>query len=184
MTDQSLDSGADLIPGLRAGDRAALAAAYERWGAAVHTIALRSLGNHHDAEDVTQQVFVSAWRSRESLREGVGSLPGWLFAITRRRCADLYAARERETRREHSLARHTELTAAGPTAEDVTDKVVIAEALDAMGDPRAALIRAVVMEGRTHTEVATAFDLPLGTVKSHIRRGLLQLRTRLEEVPL
>ena len=117
MSDQGLDSGADLIPGLRAGDREALAAAYQRWGAAVHTIALRSLGNHHDAEDVT-------------------------------------------------------------------DQVVIAEALDDMGDPRAALIRAVVMEGRTHTEVATAFGMPLGTVKSHIRRGLLQLRTRLEEVPL
>ena len=165
MTEPTNEStGADLIPALRSGDRSALATAYQRWGAAVHTIALRSLGDHHDAEDVTQQVFVSAWRSRESLREDLGSLPGWLFSITRRRCADLHAARARERQREEVVAQ-------------------FADRQEIMGDPRAALIRAVVMEGRTHEEAAAAFNLPLGTVKSHIRRGLIQLRTRLEEVP-
>ena len=169
----------DLIPALRSGDRSALATAYQRWGAAVHTIALRSLGDHHDAEDVTQQVFVSAWRSRESLREDLGSLPGWLFSITRRRCADLHAARARERQREEVVAQFADRQEITSTAEQVTNQVVLAHELSVMG----ALIRAVVMEGRTHEEAAAAFNLPLGTVKSHIRRGLIQLRTRLEEVP-
>ena len=181
MTEPTNEStGADLIPALRSGDRSALATAYQRWGAAVHTIALRSLGDHHDAEDVTQQVFVSAWRSRESLREDLGSLPGWLFSITRRRCADLHA---RERQREEVVAQFADRQEITSTAEQVTNQVVLAHELSVMGDPRAALIRAVVMEGRTHEEAAAAFNLPLGTVKSHIRRGLIQLRTRLEEVP-
>lgn len=185
MSDPREDpTGAALIPALRAGDRDALATAYQRWGAAVYTIALRSLGDHHDAEDVTQQVFTSAWRSRESLRDDVGSLPGWLFTITRRRCADVYAVRARERRREEALAQHVEPEARQSATEHVADRVVLAHELAAMGDPRAALIRAVVIEGRTHEEAAQTFGLPLGTVKSHIRRGLLHLRSRLEEVPV
>ena len=64
----------DLAVRLRDGSRDALAEAYREWSSLVHTLALRSLGNHHDAEDVTQQVFVAAWRSRHTLRpeRGIG----------------------------------------------------------------------------------------------------------------
>ena len=110
-------------------------------------------------------------------------MPGWLFSITRRRCADLHAARARERQREEVVAQFADRQEITSTAEQVTNQVVLAHELSVMGDPRAALIRAVVMEGRTHEEAAAAFNLPLGTVKSHIRRGLIQLRTRLEEVP-
>ena len=51
-----------------------------------------------------------------------------------------------------------------------------------MGDPRAAVIRMAFLEDRSHDDIAQALGLPLGTVKSHIRRGLLQLRERLKEV--
>ena len=96
----------DLVARLRAGDPEALAAAYTRWSDLVHSLALRLLGNHHDAQDVTQQVFVSAWHSRHTLREDGGSLPGWLVTITRRRCADFYEGRTRAGRAQAALA-HT-----------------------------------------------------------------------------
>jgi RNA polymerase sigma-70 factor (ECF subfamily) len=172
----------DLVELLRAGDRDALAEVYHRWSTLVHSIALRSLGNHHDAEDVTQQVFVSAWRSRESLRPGVGSLPGWLAAITRRRCADLHAAKSRDRRNALAVAQVSERDTGPPESDLVTDRVVIAQELAELGDPRATVIRLAVIEGRTHEDVAAHLGLPLGTVKSHVRRGLLHLRNRLKEV--
>lgn len=173
-------SETDVMKRLRDGDIEALATAYRRWGALVHTAALRSLRNHHDAEDVTQQVFVSAWRSRESLRPGAGSLPGWLVTITRRRCADLYEARAREQRGQDAVAEEVR-TALGATGEDLADRIVVAQELELLGDPRARILRMAVVEGRSHSEIAALMEMPLGTVKSHVRRGLVHLRSRLEE---
>ena len=62
-------------------------------------IATRSLGNRHDAEDVVQQVFVSAWKSRGTLRPSEHALPAWLIGIARRRTADEFARRSREAAR-------------------------------------------------------------------------------------
>lgn len=64
----------------------------------------------------------------------------------------------------------------------VLDAVVVRDALAALGDPRASVLRMVYLEDRTHEEVARTLDLPLGTVKSHVRRGLERLRAVFEEV--
>ena len=83
-------------PGSPTGDPTALREAYDRHGSAVYGIALRGLGAHHDAEDVTQQVFVRAWRGRATFDPSRGGLGGWLVGITRRQVADRLSARFRE----------------------------------------------------------------------------------------
>ncbi|WP_202977860.1 RNA polymerase sigma factor [Nocardioides daphniae] len=76
----------DLAAGLRDGDRDCLEEVYRRWSPLVHSVALRALGAHHEAEDVTQQVFISAWRSRHP--PPTASPAGLADRITRRRVAD------------------------------------------------------------------------------------------------
>jgi len=173
----------DLAVRLRDGSRDALAEAYREWSALVHTLALRSLGNHHDAEDVTQQVFVAAWRSRHTLRPERGSVAGWLVGITRHTVADQHAKRARQARDAAAVAAHAgpEATAAPPD-DQLAARLVLHDELGRLGEPRSTVVRMAFLEDLTHEQIAERLDLPLGTVKSHVRRGLTRLRTRLEEV--
>lgn len=173
----------DLATRLRAGSREALEEAWVRWSALVHTLALRSLGNHHDAEDVTQQVFVAAWRGRHTLQTDRGTVPGWLVGITRHKVADLHAQRSREARDAAAVATRDQPPPHGPPADDrLATRLLLEDALGCLGEPRSTVVRLAVVEQLTHPEVSELLDMPLGTVKSHLRRGLASLRTHMEEV--
>lgn len=179
------EPGADtdeLAMALAVGSTDALAEIYRRWSSLVHTIALRSLADPADAEDVTQQVFISAWNGRHTFRPEHGSIQAWLVGITRHRIADLRTQRYRNHRNLQAVA--LESSAAPPVTDDTewAQRLLIVHELEQMGDPRAAVIRMAFLEDRSHDDIAEALGLPLGTVKSHIRRGLLQLRERLKEV--
>jgi RNA polymerase sigma-70 factor (ECF subfamily) len=173
----------DLALRLRSGSREALAEAYRNWSPLVHTIAVRSLGNHHDAEDVTQQVFVAAWRSRHTLHPDRGTVPGWLVGITRHKVADLHEKRARHARDAAAVAANALPDEHAPPPQDeLAARLVLHDELGRLGEPRGTVVRMAFLEDLTHDEIARRLELPLGTVKSHVRRGLLHLRTRLEEV--
>jgi RNA polymerase sigma factor (sigma-70 family) len=166
---------------LAAGDREALGQMFRLWAPLVHTIALRSLGHEADAEDVTQQVFVSAWRGRHTVRPERGSLAAWLVGITKHRVADVRADRYRAVRDVTAVAGEVAVRPA-PSGDDWAERLLIVHELERMGEPRATVLRMSFLEDRRHEDISTALGMPLGTVKSHVRRGLIELRDRLREV--
>ncbi len=173
----------DLAQRLRDGSREAFAEAYDRWSTLVHTLAVRSLGNHHDAEDVTQQVFVAAWRGRHTLNPDKGTVPGWLVGITRHKVADLHAQRARRARDLEAVAGEALPSEHAPGHdEQLAVRLVLADEVDRLGEPRATVVRMAFSEDLTHEEISRRLEMPLGTVKSHVRRSLIHLRSRMEEV--
>ncbi|WP_210439859.1 RNA polymerase sigma factor [Nocardioides xinjiangensis] len=170
---------------LVAGDESALEAVYDRWSALVHTFALRALQDPHDAEDVTQQVFVAAWRSHRTLTPSPSALPAWLLGIARHKVADARAARARDADRVAAAAARPEvrLVASGEAADAVlADRLVVRQAVQDLPDPRRTILFLAFWEERSHAEIAACTGLPLGTVKSHVRRGLVQIHHQLEGV--
>lgn len=164
-----------------AGDEQALAWAYERWGPLVHGLAVRAVGAV-DAEDVTQQVFVSAWRSRERFDPDRARIGAWLVGITRHAVADAHERRSRERRTEDALSATAEPLTAPPEEhpDRVVDRVIVTDAIESLGDPQRAIMSLAFFEDLTHGQIAARLDLPLGTVKSHITRSLRRLRARME----
>jgi RNA polymerase sigma factor (sigma-70 family) len=161
-----------------------LAECFRRWSPVVYSIALASLRDQHDAEDVTQQVFASAWRGRATYQPRTGSLRAWLIGIARHRVSDAIARRQRDLRiidaagsqLTADTTRHAEL-------EGAVDRILIADELNQLDEPRRTILWQAFYEDRTQAQIAEAMDLPLGTVKSHARRGLIELRSRLKGGP-
>lgn len=157
-------------------DETALRDVYERWSSLVYTIALRSTGNAADAADITQLVFISAWKGKEGFDLNAGSLPAWLLGICRRKIADHFGSKSRK----ESARAEIDLGSVGDSVDSTIDRVVLADELARLGDPQQKIMELAFFNDLTHAQIASLLDLPLGTVKSHIRRSLDRLKNRLE----
>ncbi|GAA4374416.1 RNA polymerase sigma factor [Paeniglutamicibacter cryotolerans] len=160
-----------------AGEPEAMRTTYQRFAPLVFTLALRAAQNRQDAEDIAQQVFVAAWRSRSSFDAERGALGTWLVGITRNKIHDLYEQRNRSRRNESAVAEAAQGEALPPNTEShVLDRVLVLDALGRLGSPQREILHLAFYGDMTHASIAERMNLPLGTVKSHINRSLKKLR--------
>ena len=175
---------ADIARRFSSGDERALAEAYQRWSGQIHGMAVRAFGPGPDAEDVTQQTFVSAWTGRARYRPDQGPLPAWLVGVARHKIADGWARRERQRRETEAAVSEAQAAPGGAVTggieSAVANRVLLLDELDRLGQPQRGIIELAFFEDLTHAQIADRTGIPLGTVKSHIRRTLERLRSRLE----
>ncbi|MEP6853395.1 MAG: sigma-70 family RNA polymerase sigma factor [bacterium] len=162
------------------GDEWTLRAAYARYGALVYRVARNLLTNPADAEEVTQEVFVSAWQGRSTYDPAAGTLGAWLVGITRRRVIDRFRLLEREQRARTASRAEPVAEITDGDADRVIDRIVVADELRRLPQSQRRLLELAFFDDLTHGQIAALTGLPLGTVKSHLRRGMDRLRTRRE----
>ena len=170
----------DLVARFRAGDELALREAYDRYGRAVLHLSRSLLANSSDAEDVTQATFVAAWLSRDTFDPTKGSLIGWLLGIGRRKVIDRLRASARETRVVETVRQQPERASTGPDPDTVVDRLVVADELARLPDDQRRMLELAFFDDLTHQQISAVTGVPLGTVKSHIRRGMANLKRRWE----
>lgn len=165
------------------GDRAAFKTVYEATSAKLLGVCLRILADRQLAEDVLQDTYLTVWRKASSFDPSRASPITWLVTIARNRSIDRLRSAA-PMRRTTPVEDAHDLADAAPLASDVvetTDEVGRLNAcLDTLEDKVRGVIRTAFMEGVTYDALATRENVPLGTMKSWIRRGLLRLRSCLE----
>ena len=165
------------------GDRAALQTVYRLTSAKLFGVCLRILGEHGDAEDVLQEVFVTVWRKAASFDPGKASPITWLVAIARNRAIDRLRAGA-VSRRMEPIESADAVSDPAPGAVERVERAQqhqrLARCLEELEAHHAGAIRAAFLDGATYEELAARMSVPLGTMKSWIRRGLLKLRACLE----
>lgn len=166
-----------------AGDPTAAEQAWKQFGRLVHTYCARALGDATAAADCTQETFVGAWRSRDRFDPAKGTLAGWLLGIARYKVLD---ARRAASRAPEPVGDDLPLDDASPAAagdgsEDrLAERLLVAHALDTLSPRARQVVELTFYSQLSQTEIAERLGLPLGTVKSDVRRALQRLRPHLE----
>lgn len=158
------------------GEREALAELYQRMRSAVYGLALSYLKNAHDAQDLTQDVYVQAWDCAEQYRP-TGSPMGWLLAVCRNLCL------MRLRREERHAALSEEEWDAIPAQEcglDADERTLLQQALASLADEERRIVLLHAVTGMKHREIAALLELPLPTVLSKYHRALKKMRAYLE----
>lgn len=159
-----------------AGDERALAEIYARWSSLVYSVALRSLGDVPDAEEITRRVFTEAWTSRHAFDPTRVKLPAWLIGITRSKIADAPVSSRRGRWGTTSTPTLTRLQS---DPANVAEQLMLADEISRLAPVPQRVIRLALCDDLTHDQIAERTGLPAAFVKSQIRCGLLELQERL-----
>lgn len=166
-----------LLPRIAAGDPGAIESFLRRHTSMVWSLARRFCRSAEDAEDATQEVFVEVWRNAGRFDARQGSEVTFLMTIARRRLIDRARRQGRRPNDEVFDDEHTSPAATPPDPAEQNDDVSRAKAaLEQLRPEQREVLDLALGQGRTHQEISAAIGIPLGTVKSHARRGLLRLR--------
>jgi len=173
----------ELMHLVQKGEPRAFEIVYDRHGGAAFSLAYRMVGNRSAAEDITQEAFLSIWRSRERYQRERGSVRTWVLGIVHHRTIDALRRNlvhdrrraEGEGLEERQAAKELTDVEAGRREEART----VREALEELPEQQSRVIELAYFGGFTHTQIAEMLQEPVGTIKGRMRLGLEKMRRRL-----
>jgi RNA polymerase sigma-70 factor (ECF subfamily) len=176
----------ELMPLIGAKDPDAFEVFYDRHGGVAYSLAYRIVGERGAAEDVTQEAFISIWRSGARYDAARGSVRTWMLGIVRNRAIDALRSKAGKAPKldfdDDSILEHR--PAAEQTESEALERETAEEvrgALDELPGEQAKVIQLAYFGGFSHSEIAGMLGVPLGTVKGRMRLGLEKIRGELAE---
>ncbi len=176
----------ELMPLIGEKDPDAFGVFYDRHGGVAYSLAYRIVGERGAAEDVTQEAFISIWRSGARYDAARGSVRTWMLGIVRNRAIDFLRSKAGRAPKldfdDDSILEHR--PAAERTESEALQRETAREvrgALDELPGEQAKVIQLAYFGGFSHSEIAGMLGVPLGTVKGRMRLGLEKIRGELAE---
>jgi RNA polymerase sigma-70 factor (ECF subfamily) len=176
-------SDGEILAALRDGRLNAIDVLYDRYAKQVYSLAYKILANSEEAEDITQDVFLTLWQ-RDAYQSTRGSLKAFLTTLTRSRSIDKLRSQGSRSR---FLQRWQRLSASEPEILPPLDHLagheqahLLRQALECLSSNEREILEIAYYEGVSQTEISKRLNLPLGTVKSRSRQGLSKLRQHLK----
>ncbi len=170
-----------ILQRIASGDKTAVQECLNTYGGLVWSLARRMLANVNDAEDAVQEIFIDIWKTAERFDDSKSSETTYIAMIARRRLID----RLRKTSRQPHIDSFEDILVEPSENEDKTMQTNIEanQAAEAMRDLRPEqqkVLHLSIVQGFSHQEISDALKMPLGTVKTHARRGLIEVREALK----
>jgi RNA polymerase sigma-70 factor (ECF subfamily) len=169
----------NLLERIAAGHPTAVKECIDAYGNLVWALARRLSASASDAEDATQEIFLEIWKSAGRFDSSRGSEAVFITTIARRRLIDRLRARKRRPTTEEFDEERAAPGDDGEAGAHAVDVQLATRALEQLGEAQREIVLLGVVEGLTHSEIATATGKPLGTVKTQMRRSLLKIRALL-----
>jgi RNA polymerase sigma-70 factor, ECF subfamily len=177
---------AHLLSKIAKGDRSALSELYDRYARTIYAVAWKSLNSVEDCEEVVLEVFAQVWKIADRFDVNKGSVEQWIFTLARSRILDRLRKLQRLRKVNAAIASEKEIefatTSVNPieAIEIVERRQQVLTALSQIPPAQRQVIEMVYYQGLTHTEIAAATGLSLGTVKTRLRLGLNKLKVAFE----
>lgn len=172
-----------LITRTAEGDQAALATLYDRTSPQVYGLVFRILGNRETAEEVTLDVYTQVWRQAHTFDDSRGTPGCWLMTLARTRAIDRFRAGLAERGKMEALDAASFFASEDPTPDQELEgqerRKLVRKALDTLSSDQRQAIALAYFYGLSQTEIAEKLGLPLGTIKTRMRLGMIRLREAL-----
>jgi len=171
-----------ILERIASGDNSAVKECIDTYGGLVWSLARKMLPNQNEAEDAVQEIFIEVWKNAERYDPGQASETTFIAMIARRRLID----RLRKVTRQPGIDSFEDMVYEPARTEGVGVQMSVeaqqaAEVINTLRPEQRQVLELSIVQGYSHQEISDALKMPLGTVKTHARRGLIQVRELLNE---
>ena len=170
----------NILNRIASGDKSAVQDCLDNYGGLIWSLARRMLPNQNEAEDAVQEIFVEIWKNANRFEESKSSETTFVAMIARRRLID----RLRKVTRQPDIDSFEDILVEPSKNETIQTTVEAKQAAEAMRELRPAqqkVLQLSIIQGYSHQEISDVLEMPLGTVKTHARRGLMEVREIIEK---